>query len=117
MRKVFLSGFLLFSLFCYSQEDTIQVEQYCEIMANGKLFSRKVSITVDYGEFQHLFSDRRMKDEQGKVQNFNSVVDALNYMGRQGWKLVNAFPMTENNSTVYHYYFKKTFLKSELDAQ
>ena len=117
MRKTFLAIFLLISLFCYSQEDTTKVEQYSEIMAIGKLFSRKVSITVDYGEFQHFFSDMRMKDEQGKIQNFNSVVDALNYMGKQGWKLVNAFPMTENNGTVYHFYFKKTFLKSELIAQ
>ncbi len=117
MRKTFLAGFLLLSIFCYSQEDTTKVEQYCEIMANGKLFSRKVSITVDYGEFQHLFSDMRMKDELGKVQNFNSVVDALNYMGKQGWKLVNAFPISESNGTVYHYYFKKVFLKSELIQQ
>jgi len=39
----------------------------------------------------------------------------LNYMGRNGWKLVNAFPAysSANSAPVYHYVFRKEFLKSE----
>ncbi len=114
MKKFFLATCLFFSISCYSQEDSSKVDQYCEIMAIGKLFSRKVSITVDYGQFQRVFSDMRLKDEEGKVENFNSVVDALNYMGKQGWKLVNAFPLTEGSGNVLHFYFKKTIAKSDL---
>src|SRR5919199_1217588 len=93
-----------------------KVEQYCEMTAVQKILSRKVTIDIDNGEERKLFSfkDTRVKDELGKVKSFNSIVDALNYMGRLGWKLVNAFPVLENNQYVYHYVFRREFDKSEL---
>ena len=40
-------------------------------------------------------------------------------MGQQGWKLVNAFLVNEGSGTtinnVYHYVFRKEFLKEEVD--
>lgn len=93
-----------------------KVEQYCEMTAQAKLFSRKVTVDIDYGEARKWisFKDTRMKDEEGKVKSFNSVVDALNFMGRSGWKLVNAFLVTESSNNVYHYVLKREFDKSEL---
>lgn len=50
----------------------------------------------------------RMRDEEtGKVKNFNSVIDALNYMSEQGWKFVNAYSITHSNQIVYHYLLKR----------
>jgi hypothetical protein len=79
--------FLLSAAFVRAQK----MEQYCEMTAMNKLFSRKVTIDIDYGEERKLFSfkDTRVKDDLGKVKSFNSVVDALNFMGRSGWKLDN----------------------------
>jgi len=37
----------------------------------------------------------------------------MNYLGSQGWMLVNAFPMAEGSSSVYHFYFKKLYRKDE----
>lgn len=93
-----------------------KIEQYCEMTAQNKLFSRKVTIDVDYGEERKLFSfkDTRVKDDLGKVKAFNSVVDALNFMGRSGWKLVNAFLVADSSSQVYHYILRREFDKSEL---
>jgi hypothetical protein len=34
------------------------------------------------------------QDEQGKVIKFNSAIDALNYMAKQGWEFVNAYPLS-----------------------
>jgi len=96
-----------------------KVEKYCEIIATGRLLSRKVTIDIDYGEERKFFSfkDSRVKDELGKVQKFNSVVDALNYIGSLGWVFVNAFPIsTGNGPAVYHFYFKKQFDTSELET-
>ena len=55
-----------------------------------------------------FFKDNRMIDEQtGKVQTFNSMVDALNYMGNDGWEFVQAYIVTVGQSNVYHWLLKK----------
>jgi hypothetical protein len=107
---------LLFFLFAAVTSQAQIVEQYCEMTAQQKLFSRKVTIDVDYGEERKLFSfrDTRVRDDLGRVKAFNSVVDALNFMGRSGWKLVNAFLVTENSNLVYHYVLRREFDKTEL---
>lgn len=110
---------MLIPAFGYSQANDTKVEQYCELVAQARILSRKVNIDVDYGDERKLFRDYRLKDEGGKLKKFNTVVDALNYMGQQGWKLVNAFLVTEGTgasiNNVYHYVFKKEFSKEEVD--
>ena len=114
--------FLLLSIPTMAQTDTSRVEQYCEMVAQGRLFSNKITIDLDFGEGKSFwsFKDTRVKDElSGKVRKFKSTVDALNYLGGVGWVLVNAFPVTENTGlggvqNVYHFFFKKSFAKSEL---
>ncbi|QHS58773.1 hypothetical protein [Chitinophaga agri] len=116
MKQLFISILFLLPVSAFAQE---KVEQYCEVVAQARMMSNKVTIDVDFGEERRLFEmkDHRIKDELGKVKKFNSVVDALNYMGGIGWKLVNAFPITSSTGTnVYHFYFKREFDKSELDT-
>jgi len=98
----------------FAQRDTTRAEQYAEVVATPRLLSSKVTIDIDYGEERSIWKDNRLKTDEGRLKKFNSVVDALNYMGRDGWTLVNAFPFSTGNSQVYHYVFKKAFLKSEL---
>ncbi|MEP7251571.1 MAG: hypothetical protein ABI683_04300 [Ginsengibacter sp.] len=119
MKKVLLL-LLLIPFFGVAQiSDTTAVDQYCELIATARLLSKKVNIDLDYGQERKLFKDYRLKDESGKLKKFNSTVDALNYMGQQGWKLVNAFQLTEGAGTsvnsVSHYIFRKEFLKSDVD--
>lgn len=117
MKKIIFAVILILPFLAEAQTDTSKVEQYCEVVATGKLFSKKVSIEVSFGEFQSIWKDNRLRTEEGKLRNFNNIVDALNYMGKQGWKLVNAFPINEGSSNnIYHFYFKKEFDKSELDS-
>jgi hypothetical protein len=98
-------------------QDSLKVEQYCEVVATGKLLSNKVTIDIDYGEERSFWKDHRLKDDNGRFKKFNSVIDAINYLGKQGWKLVNAFPVsTTNGPMVYHYVFKKDFLLSETES-
>ncbi len=91
------------------------MEQYAEVVATPRLLSSKVTIDIDYGEERSIWKDNRLKNGEGKLKKFNTVIDALNYMGKEGWKLVNAFPITiGTNSQVYHYVFKKPFTKGEV---
>lgn len=102
------------SLQSFSQQDSTTIEQYCAVVATPRLLSNKVTINIDYGESRSVWNDYRLKTEEGKLRKFNTVIDALNYMGRNGWQLVNAFPVsTGSNTFVYNYVFRKIFLKAE----
>ncbi len=115
MKKIIFFSLILLSANAYSQD---KVEKYCELIATAKMFSNKVTIEVDFGQEKKFFDfkDARVKDDLGKAKNFNSVVDALNYLGSLGWKFVDAYPLTEGGGggKVLHFFFKKEFLKSEL---
>lgn len=114
MKKFILLALLISSFSCFAQDST-KVEQYCRLVAIGKLFSNKVNIDVDFGDERKFFSDNRLRDEEsGRIKKFNTVTDALNYLGSQGWTMVNAFPVNEGSSSVYHFYFKKLFRKEEV---
>ena len=114
MKKLFIAVFLLLSFSSFAQ-DTTKVEQYCRLVAINKLLSTKVNIDVDFGQERKFFTDTRLRDEEtGKLKKFNTVTDALNYLGSQGWMLVNAYPVTEGSTNVYYFYFKKLFRKEEV---
>src|SRR6185503_9626927 len=116
MKKIIFTILLFTSLaLTTNAQDTTMVEQYCKMVVTGRVLSTKVNIDLDFGEERKLFSgDTRLRgDMTGKLKKFNSTVDALNYMGAQGWILINAFPMKEVDSFVYHYYFKKLLRKSD----
>ena len=81
---------------------------YCEMVGTQKLLSTKVTITLDFGEAKNIWKDNRVKDEvTGKAQSFNSMVDALNYMGEQGWEFAQAYVVTVGQQNVYHWLLKK----------
>jgi hypothetical protein len=122
MKKITFLLFAIIPFLAFCQTDTSRIDQFCEMTAQGRLFSNKITIDIDFGEGRSLFSfkDNRIKDEvSGKVKKFKSTVDALNYLGGKGWKLLNAFPVTESaglggNQNVYHFFFVKSFDRSEL---
>ena len=96
-------------------QDSAKVEQYCRLVTYNKLLSNKVNIDIDFGQERKFFSDNRLRDEEtGKIKKFNTVTDALNYLGAQGWTLINAYPVTEGSSIYYYFYFKKLFRKEEV---
>jgi hypothetical protein len=67
-----------------------------------------VTVSVDYGDKTGMFQDTRVRDEQtGKVEKFNSMVDALNYMSEKGWKFENAYAITTGSQNVYHFLLKR----------
>lgn len=82
---------------------------YCEIVGTSNFTGTKVTIVVDYGEQVKLTKPNWIKDDEGKIQKFNSMIDALNYMGDQGWEFVQAYAVTSGSNThVYHYILKRS---------
>ena len=97
----------LFSLFLFLNVFTAQSQtvndisvnkidvEYIQIVGTSKLFSKKVTIQIDFGQNTKFFTssnETQIKDKSGRFVKFNSMIDALNFM----------------NSIGYHYLMKKT---------
>lgn len=83
---------------------------YVQIVGTSKLFSNKLSIEIDFGQENKFFSsdkDTRVKDANGKNMIFNSMIDALNFMTKNGYEFVQAYAFATNNQNVYHYLLRK----------
>jgi hypothetical protein len=96
MRK--LSCLLLFLLqagFVLAQTPKLPVYTYCQLTSGGGasgFFSNKIEVLIDYGQLRQSSFDNIIIDEQtGKAQQFNSMIDAVNFMGSKGWELVQTF--------------------------
>ena len=115
MKKVFIIVFALSASFAsLAQTDTTKIEQYCQIIATPRLLSNKVTINIDFGEEKSFWSENRLKTYDGKLKKFNTIIDALNFMGKEGWSFINAFPVSNGNIELYHFAFKKLVSKTDL---
>ena len=85
---------------------------YCELIGTGKFMSTKVNVTVDFGQDDTGWNSR-LVDENGKPLVFNSMVDAMNYMGRIGWKFEQAYVVTSSNQNDYHWLLSKDITPDE----
>ena len=78
MRKALLFLAIVVCGTAFAQQ--AQSKVYCEIVGTSKMFSKKLTIEVDFGQESTLFSRETLVDENGKPIVFNSMVDAMNYM-------------------------------------
>lgn len=81
--------------------------KYCRLIETGKIIGKGVNIYVDYGDTTMLSGNP--KDALGKKIKFDTILSALNYMGEQGWDLVNSFIIRNPNNVGYegHYLMKR----------
>lgn len=120
MKKIILTLLIIIASFQLKSQniscDTTKFT-YCEIVGTEKLMSTKVTVAIDFGQETKLFSDTRYKDPQtGKPYVFNSMVDALNFMGKDQWEFVQAYTIGSSQSGyVYHFLLKKRSYMLALD--
>lgn len=88
-----------------------QGKVYCELLGTQQFMSKKVTVQIDFGQQTKFFSDNRLVDEKGNVKVFNSMVDAMNFMGTLGWEFEQAYVVTVGGGTssqnVYHWLLSK----------
>lgn len=109
MKKLLIIPVLLlaFTITAFSQDNPKFV--YAEIVRNGRLFGNKINIVLDFGQQMKIF-DNRLRDTSGKPREFNTMIDALNFMAKQDWEFIQAYTVfysSENNEI--HYVIKKKF--------
>jgi len=115
MKKILLIAILIIPAFkIIAQTEPAKAERpdttinkwvYCEIVGTQKLlsFGTKVTVEVDYGQKRKVFVGQQILNDEGKIKSFNSMVDAMNYLGDQGWEFVQAYVVTTGNQNVYHW--------------
>jgi len=114
MKNALLFIFLLFSSINLFSQEVIELdksrakEEYCMLLVSQKFLSTKVKIDVDFGQKMSFWKNTTaVKDIEGKRKEFNSVIDALNYMSSEGWEFVNAYSLTVSDQNVLHYVLKR----------
>jgi hypothetical protein len=88
---------------------TVTQFSYCEIVGTANLLGTKVTVELDFGQKVKFLQDVRYKDpETGKPIKFNSMVDAMNFMGANGWEFVQAYLIgNSQQGYVYHFLLRK----------
>jgi hypothetical protein len=115
MKKLLVVLFLqLSAMAVFAQNDSTKIEQYCQLIATPRLFSNRVTIDIDFGEEKSFWADTRLRTFEGKLKKFNTIIDALNFMGKEGWVFINAYPVRNGSNEIYHYGFKNLFYRSEI---
>lgn len=110
MKKLIISiSILLATYAANAQADTTTIEKYCQIIATPRLLSNKVTIEIDLGAENSFWADNRLRNYDGTLRKFNTIIDAMNFMGQEGWVFINAYPVYNGNITIYHFAFKKLF--------
>lgn|SRR5690554_1801351 len=116
-KKLIISSILLmFSLSLFAQTvndipiSEIDVE-YIQIVGTSKVFSNKVAIGIDFGQNTKFFNPKKqtlIKNSEGKPLEFNSMIDALNFMSSNGYEFTQAYAFAVGNQNVYHYLMRKS---------
>ena len=118
MKKfIVISLFFLFSYsVTYSQVNVNGVNineldiKYCSIVGyNTFLFGKKIIVSIDYGQKYQFWKSQEISDSNNKPVIFNSVIDALNFMEKNGWQYINTaeYTYTYGNSNASQFLFKK----------
>lgn len=102
----------------YAQEsDTIPTHKtktvFAEIMGINKNvlgIGNKISVEIDFGDENNFWGrDGRNEvvDENGKEKKFNTMVDAMNFMGERGWVYTDSYVITVGQQHVIHWLLQK----------
>ncbi|WP_051878433.1 hypothetical protein [Chryseobacterium sp. FH1] len=115
MKKLLLVAFFLIANSAFAQETPKYV--YAEILGESRLLSNKITVSIDYGQATSFFQSNKVKNEDGSNRIFNSMVDAMNYMGALSWEFQQAYVVTIGQQNVYHWLMRKEFSKLDQSVQ
>ena len=75
----------------------------------GPLFSNKIQVLIDFGQANKALSTKEevILDSTGKRLQFNSMIDALNFMDANNYEFVQAYGVSISNKDIEHYFIMK----------
>ena len=88
------------------------IEVFCDLVSTKKFLGTKESITINYGKRDSLWNTHEIYTlMSNELKKYNSSIDALNYMGNEGWKTIGSYSTSYNSYLVEHYILKKEISK------
>jgi hypothetical protein len=113
MKKVLLFAlFAVFSLVVNAQNyknDGKPYAFYCQLVGFKNL-AAQLRLKVLWNNMK---DENNLRDENGKKIEFNTMVDAMNYMSKRGWDYVECVTYKEGTNNVVHYIFRKYVTNDE----
>ena len=106
----------VFALSCSCQIYAQNKRFYCEIKGTQKQLSSRMKIIFDFGQnssysiWTNLNPMMKFVDKKGEEIDFNSMVDAMNYMSERGWKFQQAYSthkIKEGSTAIEHWILYK----------
>lgn len=122
MKKLLLSAIILVNSLTIKAQTVNDIPltdidvEYVQIVGTSKLLSTKLTIQIDFGQRTKLLSSGKetiVKDADGKALDFNSMIDALNFMSKNGYEFVTAYAIAIGNQNVYHYLLRSKKQKAD----
>lgn len=118
MNKYIIACLLVFCITLSFAQSRINEDKtrryYCEVKGVEKELSSELKIIFDFGErasfnvWGGLTSKLKFVDDNGKDIEFNSMVDAANYMVERGWVFQQAYSSVYlSKKPVIHWIFYK----------
>lgn len=76
---------------------------YVQLIPRGRLFVSKIRVRVDLGQdlTKVNINESMISDENGRVVDFNSMVDVLNYFDQLGYEYIGSENFNEGSSIQY----------------
>lgn len=84
-------------------------EDYLEVTQYRQLLSEKTFIAVDYGQKKDAnnFREAVVRNEKGKYQEYNSVIDFVNKMKPYGYELFQVYVVVSGEDSKPTYVLKR----------
>ena len=90
------------------------IEVFCDLISTKKFLGTKTSIDINFGNRDSLWVDPKIFTLiKSELKEYTSIIDALNYMGNEGWKTISSYSTSQNSYLIEHFILKKE-LKKEL---
>lgn len=98
---------MAFSITAMAQENEGKRAVYCDMMAYNFFGIGKVRIILDMGDRKSGQEFETICEPDGKQKKFNTMMEALNYMGERGWRVIETYFISEFKTSVIHYLLEK----------
>jgi hypothetical protein len=83
--------------------------KYIELIANFNQPNIMSGFTLDLGHTNRIFTarDLQIRDQNGMILKFTSVVDLLNFFAKNGYELFQTYALPNGNQSACHYVLKR----------
>ena len=100
-----------------SKESETWVETYGLIIGKRAQLKKKAKVRVTFGEGQKGNGIKGADSSENEVpEKYDSMIDALNHLSKEGWTLADSYATTIDGRYEYHWIIKKRIPLSQVKS-